>query len=162
MGCKELGDFLRKEREKKGRSVEEMAITLKMTALNIQNLESGNIDAIRLNEIFVKSHLKSYISELGYNPEDTFKKFNIFEEAKREQTLKHYSSTFLFNPIFQILGVILFSFFIYYFVKIASGDSVPFFTQPETIQVESVKKTNSGTEQNKDWEKSQTNYEENY
>ncbi len=162
MGCKELGDFLRKEREKKGRTIEEMAIMLKMTALNIQNLESGNIDAIRLNEIFVKSHLKSYISELGFNSEDTFKQFNIFEEPKNEERLKGYSNTFSYNPFFQVLGVIIFAIFMYYFIKIASGDTIPYFVQPNTTKVESVKKIDSGLDQNKDWEKSQTTYEENY
>lgn len=54
-------------------SIDEIATTLKMTSTNVQNIENGNLDAIRLNDIFVKSHLKSYIKEPDLIPKIYFK-----------------------------------------------------------------------------------------
>ncbi len=116
MSTKELGDYLRKERERKNMSIDEIATTLKMTSTNVQNIENGNLDAIRLNDIFVKSHLKSYIKELGFNPEDLFQKFNLYDERQPVKIGTFTSTTIAFNPYLQIVSIVGFIVFMYYYI----------------------------------------------
>ncbi len=116
MSTKELGDYLRKERERKNISIDEITTTLKMTSTNVQNIENGNLDAIRLNDIFVKSHLKSYIKELGFNPEDLFQKFNLYDERQPIKIGTFTSTTVAFNPYLQIVSIIGFIIFMYYYI----------------------------------------------
>lgn len=116
MSTKELGDYLRKERERKNILIDEIATTLKMTSTNVQNIENGNLDAIRLNDIFVKSHLKSYIKELGFNPEDLFQKFNLYDERQPIKIGTFTSTTIAFNPYLQIVSIIGFIVFMYYYI----------------------------------------------
>ena len=79
---KELGKYLKSRREKLGKTIDEMAESLKITTINITNIENGNIDSIGLNDIFIKSYIKSYITEIGETPEDVFSKFKEFQSVE--------------------------------------------------------------------------------
>jgi len=119
---KELGKYLKSKREAKGISIEEMANALKITAINITNIESGNIESIGLSEVFVKSYIKSYIMELGESPEDVFNQFYDFqskENIKEKNELN--SSTIFYNIIVEIVAVIAFAVIFYLFVSYISS-----------------------------------------
>ena len=114
---KELGDFLRQERERKGRTPEDIAESLKITSTNILRIEKGDVESIGLGDIFIKSYIKAYISELGYSPDEILAKYNIFDEGELNKIKKENSKASIFyNPYIQILAIILFSASLYLFV----------------------------------------------
>lgn len=117
---KQLGAFLKKERERQGKTLEDISKTLKITTTNIHHLETGTLEAIHLSEIFIKSYLKSYIGELGYDSIELFKRFGVFESyipPQKKIRAMGRSSTMFFNPFITILGVIAFAFGSFYYVK---------------------------------------------
>jgi len=118
---KKLGAYLKKRREAKGKTVDEIASALKITAINIMNIENGNIESIGLSEIFVRSYIKSYIAELGESPDDIFNKFFEFQNKESTKIGKELNSTTIFyNPIVLVTAVIVFSLFSYFFISYAS------------------------------------------
>jgi cytoskeletal protein RodZ len=115
---KKLGSYIKSKREAKGKSIEDIAEVLKITPINIMNIENGNMDSIGLSEIFVRSYIKSYISELGESPDDVFNKFYDFQRDEHTKIGKDINeSTIFYNPFVLILSVMVFFIISYFFIS---------------------------------------------
>jgi len=142
---KELGKYLKSLRKEKGKSVEEMAEALKITVINIMNIESGNFDAIGLPDIFIKAYVKSYIMELGESPENVFSKFYNFESDKKIKKKNELnSSTIFYNLAAQISAVVFFAITAYFFVSHTVKNDIG------DIDLTKIKTANSTIERKKD------------
>lgn len=69
-----LGEYLKREREKKGITLEEAAKTTKIRKTYLQAIEEGNFDV--QSEVFVKGFLKSYAQFLGLDITDVLERYN--------------------------------------------------------------------------------------
>lgn len=69
MTFEELGPLLRAEREKKGLSVDDVALHLKISGRIIRALEDGDEDSLPHN-VYVRGFVRSYASFLGFNDEE--------------------------------------------------------------------------------------------
>jgi len=137
---KKLGRYLKSRREAKGRSIDEMAESLKITPINITNIENGNIESIGLSEIFVRSYIKSYITEIGEIPEDIFNKFSEFQNDEATSIKKVIaSSTVLYNPVILVTAVIIFSALSYFFIShVVKRDKSLMDINPVNIELEKI------------------------
>lgn len=162
-GSKKLGKYLKSRREASGRSVEEIAEALKITTINIMNIENGNIESIGLSEIFVRSYIKSYITELGESPEDIFNKFYEFQNKENNKMANDLNaSTIFYNPIILVTAVLLFSlvayFFITYAVKKDSG--IMYLSDVDKVEVTNKSKIEEKGNFSKDYDSTYSNYSE--
>ena len=115
---KKLGSYLKSKREAQGKSIDEMADALKITAISITNIENGNIESIGLSDIFIRSYIKSYITELGELPDDVFSKFKDFQNNDINKDRKVITTnTILYSPAILIIAVMLFSAISYFFIS---------------------------------------------
>lgn len=69
MTFEELGPLLRAEREKKGLSVDDVALHLKISGRVIRALEDGDEDSLPHN-VYVRGFVRSYAGFLGFNDEE--------------------------------------------------------------------------------------------
>lgn len=69
MTFEELGPLLRAEREKKGLSVDDVALHLKISGRIIRALEDGDEDSLPHN-VYVRGFVRSYAAFLGFNDEE--------------------------------------------------------------------------------------------
>ncbi len=74
---KELGAYLKDVRKSHGVSIEEASEDLNLSALELENMESGNTKAFK--DIYHLRHLlQDYAKYLGLNKEDVTEEFNDF------------------------------------------------------------------------------------
>lgn len=74
---KELGEFLKENRQNQGVSIEEAAEDLQTKAIELENIELGNTRAFK--DIYVlKELVKQYAKYLGLDPEKVLDEFNDF------------------------------------------------------------------------------------
>lgn len=74
---KELGEFLKENRQNQGVSIEEAAEDLQTEAIQLENIELGNTRAFK--DIYVlKELVKQYAKYLGLDPEKVLDEFNDF------------------------------------------------------------------------------------
>ena len=74
---KEIGEFLKSSRVANGVSIEEASEDLNITAVEIENLEEGNIRAFK--DIYsLKNLVKEYSKYLGQDPDKLLDEFNDF------------------------------------------------------------------------------------
>ncbi len=162
-GSKKLGKYLKSRREASGRSVEEIAEVLKITTINIMNIENGNIESIGLSEIFVRSYIKSYITELGESPEDIFNKFYEFQNKDNNKIGSELNaSTIFYNPIVLITAVLLFSLIAYFFITYAikRDSGIIELSDVNKVEVSNESKTESKGNFSKDYDNTYSNYSE--
>ncbi len=110
-----LGIFLKKEREKRGITVEDIANRLKITPENIRYIETGDTESIGLGEIFVKSYLKSYILEVGgpnSSSDDILESFKVFENTDNTKLNPIAPPTVFYNIYAQVVAIIIFFLFL--------------------------------------------------
>jgi len=91
-----FGAYLKSLREEKGLSLEEIADSTKIAVSNLDFLEKDRFDLLP-PRVFVKGFIRSYVQELGLNPEETLKRFETFT---REGELGDYEAEMpLFNEV---------------------------------------------------------------
>lgn len=74
---KEIGAKLKEAREGIGVSIEEVAEDLKLKVSQIENLESGNMEAFQ-DVFYLKYFIKDYAKYLGLKHEDLVDEFNEY------------------------------------------------------------------------------------
>lgn len=81
---KEIGESLKESRENIGLSIDEVASDLKLRPSQVENIESGNIDAFK-DIFYLKSLIKEYAKYLGMSYEDMVDEFNeyLFDRTSR-------------------------------------------------------------------------------
>ncbi len=81
---KEIGATLKEAREDMGVSLEEVANDLKLRVSQLEDIESGNLDAFK-DVFYLKYFIRDYAKYLGLNYEDMIDEFNeyLFECTSR-------------------------------------------------------------------------------
>ena len=74
---KEIGESLKEARENIGLSIEEVASDLKLRPSQIENIETGNIDAFK-DVFYLKYFIRDYSKYLGLSYEDMIDEFNEY------------------------------------------------------------------------------------
>ena len=74
---KEIGEKLKEARESIGVSLEEAAEDLKLRPSQIENIESGNMEAFK-DVFYLKYFIRDYAKYLGLNYEDIIDEFNEY------------------------------------------------------------------------------------
>lgn len=74
---KEIGARLKEAREDMGVSIEEAAADLKLRVSQLENIESGNLDAFK-DVYYLKYFIRDYAKYLGLNYEDMIDEFNEY------------------------------------------------------------------------------------
>lgn len=74
---KELGEYLKEQRESNGVGIEEASEDLDILKDDLENIEAGNIRAFK-DVLSLKSKIKVYAKYLGLDPEKVADEFNDF------------------------------------------------------------------------------------
>ena len=74
---KEIGEKLKEARESIGVSIEEVAEDLKIRPSQIENIESGNMEAFK-DVFYLKYFIRDYAKYLGLDKEDLVDEFNEY------------------------------------------------------------------------------------
>lgn len=74
---KEIGEALKEARENIGLSIEEVASDLKLRPSQIENIESGNLEAFK-DVFYLKYFIRDYSKYLGLSYEDMIDEFNEY------------------------------------------------------------------------------------
>jgi len=74
---KEIGIVLKEARENTGLSLEEVSSDLKLRPSQIENIESGNMDAFK-DVFYLKYYIKEYAKYLGLSYDDLIDEFNEY------------------------------------------------------------------------------------
>lgn len=74
---KELGEYLKENRENNGVGLEEASEDLNISKDDLENIEEGNIRAFR-DVLSLKTKIKEYAKYLGLDPEKVADEFNDF------------------------------------------------------------------------------------
>ncbi|MBS7021196.1 MAG: helix-turn-helix domain-containing protein [Firmicutes bacterium] len=147
---KEIGERLKETRESIGISIEEAAEDLKLRPAQIENIESGNMEAFK-DVFYLKYFIRDYSKYLGLDYEDMVDEFNEYlfdytskismddikkarKEAKKEKDKKKISSpytlerkrNFLIPPIviYIIIAMIVLLVGYYIFSRVQHDDFV--------------------------------------
>jgi cytoskeletal protein RodZ len=106
-----FGAYLRSLREEKGKSLEHIADNTKIALSNLEFLENDRFDLLP-PRVFVKGFVRSYVQELGLNPEEVMARFEAFmregelpDYAEDEHPVFHQrpvSSSFISNRWFTV------------------------------------------------------------
>ncbi len=72
-----FGAYLKGLREENGKTLDEIAENTKIAVSNLEFLESDRFDLLP-PRVFVKGFIRSYIRELGLNPEEAMRRFDAF------------------------------------------------------------------------------------
>ena len=73
---KEIGEKLKEARENMGISVEEVSSDLNVNVKQINDIESGNMEAFK--DVFYLKYFRDYAKYLGLNKEDLVDEFNEY------------------------------------------------------------------------------------
>ena len=74
---KEIGEKLKEARENMGISIEEVSSGLNVNIKQIENIESGNMEAFK-DIFYLKYFIRDYAKYLGLNKEDLVDEFNEY------------------------------------------------------------------------------------
>ena len=74
---KEIGRSLKEARENTGLSLEEVSSDLKLRPSQIENIESGNMDAFK-DVFYLKYYIKEYAKYLGLSYDELIDEFNEY------------------------------------------------------------------------------------
>jgi cytoskeletal protein RodZ len=69
-----VGQFLRRQREAKHKSVEEIARATRVPAASVEKMEADQFDELP-GEVFVRGFLKSYASAVGLDPDEVLARY---------------------------------------------------------------------------------------
>ena len=81
---KEIGETLKEARENIGLSIDEVANDLKLRPSQVENIESGNVDAFK-DIFYLKYLIRDYSKYLGLSYDDMVDEFNeyLFDHTSR-------------------------------------------------------------------------------
>lgn len=81
---KEIGETLKETRENMGLSIEEVSTDLKLRPIQIENIESGNVESFK-DVFYLKSLIREYSKYLGLDHDDMVDEFNeyLFDHTSR-------------------------------------------------------------------------------
>lgn len=82
-----LGDYLKREREYRNISLEEISRTTKIREDILTAFEEDRFDS-RVSPVFIKGFLKAYASYVGLNPDDVVLRYEASLREEKEQTAK--------------------------------------------------------------------------
>lgn len=74
---KQIGEALKEARENTGLSLEEVSSDLKLRPSQIENIESGNMDAFK-DVFYLKYYIKEYAKYLGLSYDELIDEFNEY------------------------------------------------------------------------------------
>lgn len=104
-----FGAYLKSLREQNGKSLEQLSYSTKVAVTNLDFLENDRYDLLP-PRVFVKGFIRSYVKELGLDPEDAITKFDDFirdgemtdyEDHEHPIFVSEGTKTsFIFNPWF--------------------------------------------------------------
>mgnify|MGYP001462351626 CR=1 FL=1 len=86
-----LGAKLRQVREKKGISLDELALQTRIDKKHLIAIEQGRLDALP-GPIYIRSYLRSYAIYVGLNPQTVIKAYQAAKRSKSSQTLPAQNS----------------------------------------------------------------------
>ncbi len=75
-----FGEYLKSLREERGKSLEEISLSTKIAITNLQFLEQDRYELLP-PRVFVKGFIRSYVEELGLNPEEALRLFDRFTKV---------------------------------------------------------------------------------
>ena len=75
-----FGEYLKSLRQEKGKTLEQIAESTKIEVANLESLERDRFDLLP-PRVFVKGFIRSYVHELGLNPEETIRRFEEFTKV---------------------------------------------------------------------------------
>ncbi len=104
-----FGAYLKSLREQNGKTLDELSRSTKIAVTNLEFLENDRYDLLP-PKVFIKGFVRSYVKELGLDPEDAVAKFDIF---MNDDDTTHYvdsegpayapdsaRTSFIYNPWF--------------------------------------------------------------
>ncbi|OCC14705.1 Transcriptional regulator [Dissulfuribacter thermophilus] len=109
MGSEKLSEYLKRERELRGISLDEISEGTKIPKRSLIYMESGKWDELP-GEVFIKGFLKSYAEFIGLTPEEILLRYQ--EEKSKEESEKgtgqeNHSKTLIKNTgIFLLILII--------------------------------------------------------
>lgn len=86
-GMESFGQYLKHLREENGKTLGDIAENTKIAVSNLESLERDRYDLLP-PRVFVKGFIRSYIQELGLDPEESL---NKFEEFSKQGELPDYA-----------------------------------------------------------------------
>ncbi|MBI5251936.1 MAG: DUF4115 domain-containing protein [Desulfomonile tiedjei] len=72
-----FGEYLKSLREEKGKTLEQIAESTKIAVANLESMERDRFDLLP-PRVFVKGFIRSYVHEVGFNPEEAISRFEEF------------------------------------------------------------------------------------
>ncbi len=114
-----LGEYLKREREFRKISLQEISQKTKIREKILRDLEGGQIDSIE-SPVFVKGYLKAYARYVGLDPEDVVLRYEASLKKEEtpppppkkpvEDTPKQWSLRYIVLPVsvLLLLGILLF------------------------------------------------------
>ncbi len=75
-----FGEYLKNLREERGKSLEEISESTKIAITNLDFLEKDRYELLP-PRVFVKGFIRSYVEELGLNPEEVLRQFDRFSKV---------------------------------------------------------------------------------
>jgi cytoskeletal protein RodZ len=151
---KELGEFLKNERLKKGITLDELQEITKVRIKYLKAIEDGNLDDIPAL-VYAKGFIKSYAEAVGVDANELLSKYNYLFKEKEEANKIEDVSTYqkaeknfdtavflrkLIKPIIGIIIVAILCYGIYYIVAQINKVVTPV---PNTTQTNKSNKNNS-------------------
>lgn len=86
-----LGEYLKKERESKGISIEEIANISRVSIRFLRAIEKNDYKNLP-SEVFIKGFLKAYARCLKLNPDDVISKYENIKEIEKETGAKEVAT----------------------------------------------------------------------
>jgi len=87
-----LGQYLRRERDVRGMSLDEIADRTRIAVRHLERIEEGCFHELP-GEVFVKGYLRSYARAVGLSPEEVLGRYANEQRAEYVQTMPVSMST---------------------------------------------------------------------
>ncbi|MEW6352444.1 MAG: helix-turn-helix domain-containing protein, partial [Thermodesulfobacteriota bacterium] len=107
-----FGEYLKRLREERGKGLDEISQSTKIAITNLEFLEKDRYELLP-PRVFVKGFIRSYVEELGLNPEESLRLFDRFTkvgEVPNYEGEEHPvfpreepSLSFISRPVFTII-----------------------------------------------------------
>lgn len=81
----EIGNILKKAREKSGKTLEEVAQQTKIRIKYLKGIEDENFDIIPGGDVYIKGFIKSYAECVGLKGDEVVNKYKEIKEALKEK-----------------------------------------------------------------------------
>jgi len=145
---KEIGEILKKAREEKGLSIDDIQQITKIRSRYLNAIEEGNLDVLP-GEVYAKGYIKSYAEAVGLNVREVMalyeektaelKGLNLVRDEKRNEP-KRKNSEFNFAPVLKVLTVIIILSLLFYGGYFAAGEFYALYKEFHDKPVKEIKK----------------------